>query len=383
MAKNKSVTVLDFGSSSINLLIGERGVNNTFNIYAKAEVEYSGFLNGEFLDTSDLFTSLEHVISEGETLSRMKISEVFVGVPGEFTSVVIKNPSISFPNKRKITQIEVEELFKAEENFDNSEYVLINRSPIYYSTEDGRMLIDPTKLVANTLKGQLSYVLAQRSFINTITEMLNKFDITKVSFSSSNLATSLYILDSYERDRFAILIDIGFTTTSVMIVRGEGIIFMRSFAMGGAHIIADLYKCLEVPYQVAEELKRKISLTFAVSEQNTYDIVYQDKVLNIPAQKAHEIVEARLDVLAKFINLTLSQCDQDFPSYIDIKLTGGGISYIRGAKEYLGKVLKKNIHLSHVKVPQFDEPHLSSTYALLDLALNQKQTRTVFGKVFK
>ncbi|MBR2496614.1 MAG: hypothetical protein IKB66_05170 [Clostridia bacterium] len=46
MARNNAITVIDFGSSTINVVIAERGVNNTFNIYGKCEVESVDILTG-------------------------------------------------------------------------------------------------------------------------------------------------------------------------------------------------------------------------------------------------------------------------------------------------------------------------------------------------
>jgi len=53
MAKN-TVSVLDFGSSKLTLLVGNRTVNNNFNIISSSDIEYAGFMNGEFLEEENL-----------------------------------------------------------------------------------------------------------------------------------------------------------------------------------------------------------------------------------------------------------------------------------------------------------------------------------------
>ncbi|MBR2323532.1 MAG: hypothetical protein IKA39_01405, partial [Clostridia bacterium] len=278
MARNNAITVIDFGSSTINVVIAERGVNNTFNIYGKCEVEYSGYLDGEFLNVDELYHIVGHAMEDAERQSGIKSTEVFVGVPGEFTSVVLKQPSLSFDNKLKITDSEVEELFERGDVFKNHpEFLLINRSPIFYLTDDGRYLIDPRNVKSKTLTGQLSYVLAKRTFTDVVSEVFLRYGIKRIEFVSSCLAESIYLIDAYSRDRYAVLLDIGYTTTSVMVIRGEGLLYLKSFPMGGAHITADLYECFEVPFAIAEELKRKISLTFAVTEKDKYEVIQRDK----------------------------------------------------------------------------------------------------------
>ena len=42
----KQVAVLDIGSSKLELYVGERGINGTFVIRAKATNQYAGFMDG-------------------------------------------------------------------------------------------------------------------------------------------------------------------------------------------------------------------------------------------------------------------------------------------------------------------------------------------------
>ena len=52
-----------------------------------------------------------------------------------------------------------------------------------------------------------------------------------------------------------------------------------------------------------------------------------------------------------------------------IYLTGGGISYIKGAKDYMQEVLNRKIIVVSPWPPQLDSPELSSIIGLLDTAL--------------
>ena len=59
--QKKRVAVLDIGSSKMTAFIGERGVNKTFIIKGFKEIEYSGYVGGEFLnlaETTDVIKQL-------------------------------------------------------------------------------------------------------------------------------------------------------------------------------------------------------------------------------------------------------------------------------------------------------------------------------------
>ncbi len=46
----QDIAVLDFGSGKIDVLIGERGVNNTICINGMGECDYAGFADGEWFE---------------------------------------------------------------------------------------------------------------------------------------------------------------------------------------------------------------------------------------------------------------------------------------------------------------------------------------------
>ena len=87
----------------------------------------------------------------------------------------------------------------------------------------------------------------------------------------------------------------------------------------------------------------------------------------------HEIVAARLEQLADYIKNCISECPYPYPEYIPVYLTGGGVCYLRGAKEFLSKYLEKPIELAVPSIPQISKPHLSSVYGLLDFALKLQE----------
>ena len=67
---NKNIAVLDFGSQNLTMLVG-KVVKGELDIAGSAEVEYAGFINGEFLELEQLGTSLKQVIMNGNLFKDM------------------------------------------------------------------------------------------------------------------------------------------------------------------------------------------------------------------------------------------------------------------------------------------------------------------------
>ena len=369
----RDVAVLDFGSSKVSCYIGQYGSNNSFNIKGSSEVEYAGFSKGAFLEPSSVKMAVGLAISNAESMAHEKVTEIYVGVPGEFCAVVCKDCFLNFNSKRKISNNDVERLFYVGNTFKNHPtHTVINNTPIYFTLDDNRRIIEPRGMYSTRLAGLVSYVFAENNFLDFVEKMLMELGIRKAEYVCSPLAESLYLFDPEIRDRYAILVDVGHITTTVTLTRGDGLLFMSSFSMGGGQISGDLYKCLKIPYSQADSLKRKVVLSLDASDTDFYELSGKDYISPFSARVTNEIVKARIELIAKYINKCLEVCEYDIPAHLPVYLTGGGLCYIKGAKDFLAKNIGKKVIIKAPDLPTLDRPHLSSVLGLLNLALENQ-----------
>lgn len=382
----QDVAVLDFGSSKITVLTGERGVNNTITIGGIGECEYAGFSDGEWFEPDQLTYVIGHAVANAETNSRSTIRHLYVGVPGEFTTAVCRDAAINFPRKKRITEADIDALHAQNDEFNNMpDYTLINVQPVYYTLDDERRLIQPLGLSSTRLGGHISYILAENKFISFIGRIMDEIGIESVEYVSSLLAETLFLFDEIKRDRYVLLLDVGYITSSIVLARGDGILFQRTFSLGGGHITGDLATALEISFTKAESLKRKVVLSLNVGEQDVYEVTTRDGTESYPAQMVNEIVTETVARLARTVNKCLAQCEYDYPDYIPLSLTGGGLSYIKGARDVLSKQLGKPVEIVGPPLPQFSRPHLSSSLGLMDMVLNQQspvRKKGFFARLF-
>lgn len=367
--QKKQVAVIDVGSSAITAVVGERGINKTFIIKGRYSFEYDGFENGTFFDTENLkrvlFSAADCIIKA----SGGSLDTVYVGVPGDFTNVYVKDSQISFSKKKKITEEDVDVLFDAAFVMTSSKYTLINRSAIVYELDDFRRLANPVGSVSEILNGKLSFVLCSNYFIEAVKPALQAAGISKVECVSSALAQALYLIDAETRDRIAILADVGYITTTFTIIQGDGLMFQRSFPYGGGYITAALVEKFSVPFSVAESIKRKINLSQVVTGQ---EIIDGENGEYYSVNEVKNTVIHSLETLCEDIADAWEKSGFIVPEYVPLMITGGGISYIRGAKEHLSGRLGTAVEIVAPKVPLMDKPTESTVLSLLDLALEQK-----------
>lgn len=371
---SKYVSVLDFGSSKISVMIAESGINNTFNILGTGDVEYAGFLNGAFVEPEKLYEAIANCILKAETNSGLKIEKLHIGVPAEFTFVECKNSSVAFNKKVKIENEDVADLFDlASREIKNDRATIISRSPIYFVLDDNRKVIDPNGEVSTRLSGLVSFVLADNKFIETIDNIFKNMGIREVEYVSSSLAESMYLLDPQVRDTGAILIDVGYLTSFVTLVKGDGLISQNQFSVGGGHISADLCQILQISFKEAENLKRKVVLSLAATDTDFYEVNVGGNVTPVSAQLTNQIVSARLDMIVDLINRCMQKMKGN--NYMPIFITGGGVCLLKGGKDYISKGIGENVEILSGNVPQLSKPTYSSVLGLLDLALKEKRNQ--------
>lgn len=370
MAK-RQVSILDFGSSKITVLIAERGVNGMFNIKGTGEIEYAGFMEGEFIEPEKVRMAVGLAISNAEQTAGTKITSLYIGVPGEFTIVVCRESSVNFTKRKKITDLDITQMFNIGNIYKNHPtHTTINNTPIYFTLDDNRRIIEPRGLASTRLSGFVSYVLAENNFLDFVQDIVSDLGIRETEYVSSTLAESLFLFEPETRDRYAILVDCGHISTNVMLIRGDGLLFLNSFSMGGGHITGDLSQCLKISFSQAEALKRKIVLSLSTDDSDYYEVAGKDYLVPFSAKAANEIVMARIDSIASFILKCFARCEYDFPDYIPVHLTGGGLSYIKGARDYLSKKIGRKVDIVAPPIPQLNRPHFSTSLGVLDISLD-------------
>ena len=370
--QKKQVAVIDVGSSKITAVVGERGINKTFIIKGSYSYEYDGYEDGVFFDVNKLKKVLFAAGEDLRTASRGAIDTVYVGVPGDFTQVVVKESQISFSKKKKIVDEDVDALFEAAFVLASTKYTLINRSAIVYELDDFRRLANPVGAVSEILKGKLSFVVCSNYFIEVVKPSLVTAGFSNVECVSSALSEALYLVEPETRDRIAVLADVGYISTTVSIVHGDGIVYQKSFPYGGGYITAAIVEKFSMEFDHAEKLKRKVNLSRKV-QSSAFDLLECDNGEYYGVEEVQNVVFKSLDILCENISDALESSGFVIPEYVPLMVTGGGIAYLRGAKEHVSSRLGMSVQIVAPKVPLMDKPTESNVLSLLDLALEQNQ----------
>ncbi len=367
--QKRQVAIIDIGSSKMTAVIAERGVNNTFIIKGRSDVSYEGFDESGFFDNNEVEFCVKKAVGEIFKYATKGVDAVYVGVPSAFTQTVVKDSQISFAKKKKIQPEDIDTLYDAAFVLPSTRFTLISRSAVNFELDDFRKLKNPIGATSEILKGKLSFVFCSNYFLESVVPVIKSEGIDRINCIPTAFAQGMYLADDDTRDRLMLFIDVGYISTDVTVMKGRGIIFQDSFSYGGGYITGSLANNFEIDFAIAEKLKRKVNLC-SLAPNGEYNVIDGEDGNYYPAEKIKMLVLDSLDELCDKIFASLEKFNVSIPEYVPLMITGGGISFLRGAKEHVSERLNMNVEIIAPRVPLMDKPTESSVLSLLDMALS-------------
>ncbi len=387
--RNEIIAILDIRSNEISFLLGSKGVNDTFVITGNHTEQYEGYsVEKGFYDEDSFHRAVNIAITSVRQNYEGNIDEIFVGVPSGFISVYTKGHTNAYPSKRKITAQDIEALFESGQSELMASGQCIRRSAMYLTLGDNRKYFSASDLygVATTmLKGALCYYFVEDGFYDKVKEFLKDMGFSNIRFVPSTLAQATYLMPQKKREGYAFLLDIGFLTSSVSVIYGNGIVHEESFDCGVGTILTSLMRDLDVDYALAEEILASADIS-GVSVQRDLEWGSEQHDRSFPVWQINEVIKEGLDVLCENVAAFFAKYYKDKVAtgltVNPIGITGEGIGYIKGATEQIASRLNRRTEIIYPDLPYYDKPAFSSKISLLDMALSDKKKRGWLYRIF-
>ena len=370
-AMKTQIAALEFGTSKIVTMIAQSGGMDRLDIIGSGTVPYDGFSDGDWNTPGQMIQRVGDSIAAAELEANSKIKEIYVGVPGEYIHVRSCETEVDLPEgvvdeaAINAAQDAAADLLEISE----SGGLVIHRTPSWFIVDDGKKTMSPGGR-GTRLRAMTTFVVADPQFIEDVSEMLGSHDITILGFLSPSLGESLLVLSLEERDRGALLIDVGYLNTEISVVEGDAIVYHAILPRGGGHITADLAVGLRIPMKAAEQIKRNYVFNPDEFDMDSFSEVYDDngRRRTFPRKAVSGIVEASFKELTDMIEMTIANdAEQYLGKRSQVYLTGGGIALMRGAREALAAAIGRPVKISAAKSSKLNSPVYASALGLADL----------------
>ena len=365
------IAAIEFGTSKIVTMIAQSGGMDRLDIIGSGTVPYDGYSDGDWNTPGQMMQRVGDSIAAAELEANAKIREIYVGVPGEYIHVRSCETEVELPEgvvdeaAINACQDAAADMLKIGE----SGGLVMHRTPSWFIVDDGKKTMSPGGR-GTRLRALTTFVIADPQFIEDVSEMLGQHDITILGFLSPSLGESLLVLSLEERDRGALLIDVGYLNTEISVVEGDAIVYHAILPRGGGHITADLAMGLRIPMRAAEQIKRNYVFNPDEFDMDSFSEVYDEsgRRKTFPRKVVGEIVDQSFKELTDMIDMTISNdAGQLLGKRSQVYLTGGGIALMRGAREALAAAIGRPVKISAAKSSKLNSPVYASALGLADL----------------
>jgi len=331
MPRQNIITGLDLGSETIRLAIGQPTLEGKLNIIGIAEHPSKGVNKGMIRDIEATVSSISGAVEKAEQMIGMPIEQAYVGISGthimsqESKGVVAVSQADGEIKEQDVTR----SLQAAQTVATPPNYEILHVLPRSFFVDNQPGIRDPIGMTGVRLEVDAQIILAFSNQIKNLTRCLYRVGVGVEELVLAILATGETVLDKKQKELGVALVNLGNTTTSVVVFEEGDILTAKILPIGSRHITSDIAIGLRVDLDLAEKIKLAYGNAdpSEVDSQDTIDLSQLDESQKgiVSQREVAEIIEARCEEIFKMVDKELAEIDRSGKLPAGVVLTGGGV----------------------------------------------------------
>lgn len=331
MAKKEEIFVgLDVGSFKITTVVGREDEQGEINVIGVGTSFSSGVRKGIVNEIEETVSGISESMEAAERMAGVQLDGATININGAHISSFNSKGAVAVGKaNQEVTSedtIRVDEAAQAVQIPTNKE--ILHVIPRTYSVDGQEGVKDPVGMTGVRLEGEVQIVTVSQPAVRNLKKVVLQGGIHIEDIIASPLATSKAVASKREKELGCVVIDVGATTTGIVVYEDERPLYMSVLPVGSAHITNDIAIGLRTSIDVAEKVKIKFgtSLAKTVPEKEKIDLseIDMNEEGIIPRKHVAEIVEARLTEMFNMVKAELRKIGRDGQLPAGAVLSGGG-----------------------------------------------------------
>lgn len=331
MAKEEIITGLDIGSTTIRVVVGQLNPHDhKLHILGAAENEAEGISKGSVTSIEDAVTSVSGVLEKVERMTGIPVERVFVGINGSHITSQDSHGVIAVSKSDgEIKEEDVERVIEAAQAVATPpNYEILHVIPRSFSVDNQKGIKDPIGMTGIRLEVDAQIIQGLSSQIKNLTKSIYRTGIDINDLVLGVLASSEAVLTKKQKDLGVALLNIGGSTTSLMVFEEGDVLHTAILPIGSSHITNDIAIGLRTSIDLAEKIKLDFgsALPEEINKREEINLGEIDSREEGVVSRKHvaEIIEARSEEIFKMADKELQKIDRAGLLPAGVVLTGGG-----------------------------------------------------------
>jgi len=325
MSKRNIITAIDVGTTKVCTIIADVRDGGLPRVLGVGITPSKGLHKALVVNIEEAKEAIRQSVRRAELTSNFRVESAYVGVTGRHVTSMNNRGVVSINrNDRMVRPDDLKRVLASAQSVKTTpDRKLIHVIPRSYTVDGQEGVRNPVGMHGYRLDVETHVITAAVTSIQNLVKSIRGANIDIDDLVLEPLASAEAVLRDDEKDQGIALADIGGGTTDIAIFKEGSIWHTAVVPVAGYQITRDIAIGLGIPFDTAEQLKKKYGTVKPIGDgaadsavslnTNGFGVSYQDLT---------DIVKARAEEIIKLIALELpTNAEKEIPG--GLVLTGG------------------------------------------------------------
>ncbi len=329
MAKKSIYCAIDVGTTKTAAVLSNVSDNNAMRILGVGIAPTRGVQKGIVVNIDEAKIAIKEAVRKAEHSSGLKIESAWVGVTGRHINCVNSRSAVAISRGDKLVSgDDLNRVLGSAKSIEvEPDRQLLHVIPRQYVLDGNVGVKNPIGLHGFRLDVDAHIITAAAAAVQNLVRCIRSLNIEVEELVLEPLASAEAVLRPDEEDAGVILADIGGGTTDIAVYRDGSVWHTSVLSVGGYQITRDIAIGLGIPFNVAEDLKKKYgNLSYEKPPEaekiETTGLGIGDGH-SILRQDLDDIIRARIEEIVRLIPMELPPSEYSSMLPAGLVLTGG------------------------------------------------------------
>lgn len=326
MSKRTTLASIDVGTTKICTVIADVSDGGGIRVLGVGLTPSKGLHKGLVVNISDAKESIQESVRKAEQASGFRVESAYIGVTGRHISSLNNRGVVAIThNDRLVRPHDLKRVLTSAQSIEvPSDRKLLHVIPRGYAVDGQVGVKNPVGMHGFRLDVETHIITAAITSIQNVVKCIRGIGVDVEDLILEPLASGEAVLTEDEKQLGVILADIGGGTTDIAVFKDGSIWHTSVIPVAGYQITRDVAIGLGLPFDVAEQMKKRYGNVMPVYESGaeTTSTIAQDGH-GVSYQELCDIIRARVEELLKLILLELPRSEYEALVPTGLVLTGG------------------------------------------------------------
>ncbi|MFC1983453.1 cell division protein FtsA [Chloroflexota bacterium] len=327
MKKRSTLTSIDVGTTKVCTTIADIDEGNGIRVTGVGITPSKGLHKGLVVNINEARESIRESVKKAEQASNYKVESAYIGVTGRHVSSLNNRGVVAVTrNDRLVRPDDLRRVLASAQSVKvPKDRKLLHVIPRGYAVDGQVGVKNPVGMHGFRLDVETHIITAAVTSVQNLVKCIRSIGIETDDLVLEPLASSEAVLTEDEKQVGVILADIGGGTTDICVFKDGSILHTSILPVAGYQLTRDVAIGLGLPFDIAEEMKKKYGSVMSVYESKKAETgnSMSTNGHGVSHQDLCDIIRARIEEIIRLILLEMPRSEYAELVPAGLVLTGG------------------------------------------------------------